>query len=298
MMRKIIESTYLDYIFLFGDVRTKRLDRGVQLSLGTGGKFLIMYEDDKCIGFLCYSLGPHFALIKNAYTRVEFRRKGVFTELLKYADQNEVLPMQMAVLEENDFGEIMLLPAILDVGFHKITTNKVYYCHRKDFHKWEEYMEAGGGKMVRLLERQGFEAVSFAEAPTELLEQLIQSENNSFENQLEVEQFFQKQERGLDLRLSHMAHKNGTLVAYCLVCGLQNGEVCFEQFSVAKEFRGTGVLILCFAKAMEQINPLECKGAWYEINEHNKESNAFRDKVLDKITSRRLTYGIYEYQEK
>lgn len=295
-MREIKEGSYLDYIFIFGEVRSKGLDNNVEYSLGTNGKFLILYEEGKSAGFLCYGCESGFARVISVYTREEVRRKGVCTELLQYAVQSEKLPMQLAVMmDRKDIS--MLLPIISNAGFHKLTTNVVYGCQVKDVHRWDEYMETSGGKMVRLLERQGFETVNFADASAVLKKQLLESGENHFQNKLDVACFFQQPTRGLKEELSYIVYKKDKLAAYCLVSQQQKKIVCFEQFSVAKEFQGTGILLLCFAKAMEQLKRVECERVWYEINEDNTSSNAFRDKVLEQITSDRRTCEIYRYQK-
>lgn len=82
-MRKIINSSYQDYTFLFWDSRTAYSDLHAKKSAAEN-HFYIMIEDNFPAGYICASSERDIFFVNYAYTAPERRACGIFTSLMKY----------------------------------------------------------------------------------------------------------------------------------------------------------------------------------------------------------------------
>lgn len=252
----------------------------------------MMYENRKAVGFLCFDLEKGVHTVLFAYTCPEKRRTGVFSELLQYAAEHASYPLRISVSEEME-GYEFVRSRVQRIGFRLDSVSIFYRCLSSDFGKWETYMEEKGDKLTGMLIRQGFSCDSFQETTEEILSEIYHSEENGFDNYLSVKPFFDYPTRGMDSHLSMAATKDGHLAAYCLVSHQDNDLICFEHMACAKKYRGQGIILLPFAQAMDRIREYGCSGIYYMISESNFSSNAFRRKVIDRVTSSQVRCEAY-----
>jgi hypothetical protein len=154
----------------------------------------------------------------------------------------------------------------------------------EDFLNWERYMDKVGNKFCEILIRQGFECVSFSEASESQLDELYHSDENEYRNTLSTKIFFDNKSKCLDKNMSFLATKDGKLAAYNLVSHPDAKSAVFEHISTSEEYIGTGCIFLPFAKSMEEFKKSGCRRAAYVMYEDNTHANAFRKKLLERLT--------------
>lgn len=297
-MKIIKESSYLDYIFLFGDDRTAYMDFAVKNTIETNGKLLILYEDISPLGLLCSSKENNCFRILYAYTREKYRKKGVLTMLLKYMTERLQESLMISIPQDHK-SYPFLQPLLLQTGFQLQSSCIVYSCEPKDYGKWAVYMEEKGNKLNAMIRRNGFECMSFQNAPENILNEIYYSGESDFDNPLPVQPFFDYPSRCMDKRMSFAAVKKGHLAAYSLVSRPGKHSAVFEQTAVSEKYRGSGVILLPFSESMNSVEDFQCTKASYAIYEDNLHSNAFRKKIVDRVTSskRRSENYIYRKEE-
>ena len=74
----------------------------------------------------------------------------------------------------------------------------------KDLSHWEQFMQKKGNRLCALIERLGFIAYSFSEAPAEFIDALYNSSYNEYGNRLDVRPFFDNEGRALDRDMSFL----------------------------------------------------------------------------------------------
>ena len=83
--------------------------------------------------------------------------------------------------------------------------------------KSDKFMAEHGHKFLEYFSRRNFKIYSFADAPQKYLEQLYHSQDNFFENPLDVKKFFDGYEKNLvEKNISCLSVKDDKLAAYYL----------------------------------------------------------------------------------
>ena len=290
----IQESGYTDYLLLFGDCRTIHTDSVVKSALRTGGVLYILRCGKKVCGYLCAEKESWGVRIGYAYTRPEVRGQGVFRRLMAYAAEELPRPVRLCISDRHSCFPYVQ-PVCRALGFTIYAKIQVFTGKSEDFFNWERYYQTTGEKLVRLLEKQGFHAVSFADAPDEIVEQIHFSAGGPFANELDAAPFFENPDRNMDWDMSFAAVREGAAEAYTLVSRPDSASAVFEHISVSRACRGTGVILLPFARSMELFREKGCRRAAYAMFETNRHANAFQKKLLPLVTSERklsLTYQL------
>lgn len=281
---KITDGSYLDYIFLFGEYRTAYTDICMKNSLFTNGHIYIAHCDNKAVGYIITENSSDKISVSYAFTVPQKRNCGVFSLLLKYVSDISHKTVDFRITENSDYYEIIKNSAE-KIGFVSEFSCIVYSCKSEDFRNWEEYMQMTGNKFCDILIRQGFVTLSFSDLNEIQTEKLLSSCSNEFENQLDIRPYLENPNKCLDKNMSFITLKNNEIAAYTLVSCPDEISVVFEQISSAKRYISSGVIILPFSKAMESFKKHACKRASYAMYENNIHANAFRYKLLEKLTS-------------
>jgi GNAT superfamily N-acetyltransferase len=276
----------MDYLFLFGDVRTAYSDMSVKTAIASDGNVFMAWEENHPVGYICLSEELEKTNILYAFTVPEMRRKGVFSELLAHAVQHSPRSLRLSISDSHKCYGI-ISHTCRKQGFEMQSSCIVYSGKSGDFIRWKEYMAGTGGTMCEILERQGFSCVSFADADQDLLDQILFSDKSEFGNQLDVRAFFENPYKRMNRNMSFAAVKDGELAAYTLVSSPDASSAVFEHISASRKQIGSGCILLPFSKAMESFEKYGCRRAAYAMYEDNEHANNFRKKLLDKVTSSR-----------
>ena len=283
-MIKIISGSYTDYVFLFAENRTAFSDLSVKGALNSGRKFYIMLENNLAAGYLCIANEENIARVLYIYTAPTYRNNGVCKILLKHACEKADRKVKVCI-SENAEAFPFIKKACLNLGFFEESSCIISSSgQEKDFSNWEKYMDKVGNKFCEILTRQGFECFSFNEAAETFIDELYHSDENEYKNTLSTKIFFDSASKFLDKDMSFLATKNGELAAYSLVSCPDFRSAVFEHISTAEKYKGTGCIFLPFAKSMEEFQRRGCNRAAYVMFEDNTHANAFRKKLLERVT--------------
>ncbi len=296
MTRKIINSSYTDYLCLFGDFRTAFSDLSAKIAYKFG-KLYIMMENDFPIGYICAENDDLFCNVIYAYTIPDKRNCEVFSELLRFIISTSDRDVRLNITENREsFTVVDHVRRKLNFAIE--STCIVFSGKSDDFGNWERYMEETGNKFCEILLRQGYKSISFAEADNSLIENLYHSKNSDFQNRLDVRPYINRKSKCLDKDMSFMAVKENTITAYTLVRRPNQKSAVFEHISVHEKYIGSGCILLPFASSMKMFKEFGCWRAAYAMYENNSHANAFRKKLLKKVTSSQKRSYNYIYYVK
>lgn len=290
MGRKIISGTYRDYIFLFGDSRTAYSDLCAKKSAADKNLY-IMLEDNFPAGYICANFSGGFYVVSCIFSA---QNSGVIVELLKYLTERAAVLVQISEHQEN-FGEIV--GACKALNFFEYSVLKTFRADWENIRTWKEnyfdkFMAERGHKYLEYFSRRGFEVYSFSEAPPKYLEQLYNSQENFFGNELNVKNFFDGYDKNLVAQdLSFLSAKDDKLAAYYLATSPDGKNIVVEQTSVAQKYLNSGAMLPLWDKFVRTLYERQCENMAFAVYLDNSPALKFDAKITKnlKLTSN-LTY--------
>ena len=286
----MIEGSYTDYRCLFGDHRTAYSDLCAQTATAGDGTLLILLDENGPCGYLCHTDEGQTDRIAYIFVVPHRRRQGIARTLLTHQLAQMTKEVWINLSETAAFYP-QVHALITSVGFFPANASTVYRSgEERGLEHWQSFMEEKGYAMNRLIERMGFTAYSFREAPAQFLDALYHSAENDYGNLLDVQIFFDGAGRALDMDMSFLLVHRGTdgekLAAYSLVVRPDAHTAVFEHMSVTEEFQHTGCVFLAISHSMDVFQREGCNRAAYTIYDDNKRANAFCRKIFDRVTAR------------
>lgn len=295
-MLVIKTASYLDYIFFFGGERTAYSDYSVKNALESGGKLYFMYEDKYAVGYICVAIEDNSSRIFYAYTKKENRNKGVLKRLLRHVAENARFSVRLNISEKQKYYRYVS-SACRSAGFSLQSSCIVFSGYSRDFFRWDDYMLNTGNRYIHMFEKWGFICTSFREADESIIDEIYYSDENEYENSLSVKPFFDCKSRCMDMDMSFAAIKDGHVAAYTLVSRPYKDGVVFEQISTSRRYMQTGIVLFPFVRAMDKFKEFGCKAVSYAMYEDNVQSNSFREKIINMLTSSRVRTYNYVYNK-
>lgn len=296
MTRKIISASYTDYLFLFGDFRTSFSDLSAK-SANENGMLYILMEGNFPAGYICVEKDENLCTVLYGYTVPDKRNSGIFSQLLRFVTEKADRDVKLSIAENRDCFPIAKHTAE-KLGFMLNSSCILFNGKTEDFSNWEKYMAETGDKFCGILLRQDYRCVSFADADIRLLDSLYNSGISDFQNRLDIKPYLKQESKCADMEMSFIAVKNGTVVAYTLVRRPDKKSAVFEHISVHEKYIGSGCILLPFASSMKMFKEFGCRRAAYAMYEENSHANAFRKKLLKKVTSSQKRSYNYIYRIK
>ena len=245
-------------------------------------------------GFLCVSDEIGAARITQAFTLPEYRKQGVFTELVKHVTETQKKNVRAGISKDH-LCYSFILKTLLKLGFLPGEKVTVFSCSRKDEDRWRRFMDQKGNRLCETLNRQGYRAVSFGELDEDLLTQLKFSDRSEYANIFHPSLYLENPANKLSWELSFAAVKDGKLSAYCLVTMGDEKSAMFDQISVSAGELGMGVILLPYVFSMERFFEMGLENAYYAMYGSNEHANAFRNKILTIFTTTETTMENYYY---
>lgn len=298
MERKIISGTYRDYLFLFGDSRTAFSDLSTKKSAAEKNLY-IMIEDGLPTGYICANVLENLCAVTYAYTVPEKRNHGVFTALLKYLTQLDAVYEVLISISENQENFESIVKICESAGFHKDSVVKTYRADWESLHTWkenyfDEFMASHGHKYLEYFARRNFKIHSFANAPEKYMDQLYHSQENFFENPLEIKRFFDSYDKNLvAMDISFISVKDDKLAAYYLTTSPDEKSVVIEQTVVAKKYLNSGVMLPLWDIFVRTLYERQCDNMAFAIYSDNSPALKFDEKITKNL---KLTNNsIYKY---
>ena len=275
---KIIRLGLLEYYIAFAGNHSALSNR-YAAQADAGGSIYGAKIDGTYAGFLCVSDEITAVRITYALTVPEYRKQGVFTELVKHVIETHKKIVRAGISKEHPCYSF-ILKTFLKLGFLPGEKVTVFSCSRKDEDKWRRFMDQKGKRLCETLKRQGYRAVSFGELSEDLLTQLKLSDRSEYANIFHPSMYLENPANRLSRELSFAAVKDGKLSAYCLVTMGDERSAMFDQISVTAGELGMGVILLPYVFSMERFFEMGLENAYYAMYGSNERANAFRNKIL------------------
>ena len=292
MARKIMQGSYMDYIFLFGESRSFHTDM-IAKALAEDGGICILWEDGMPAGYLMFSKSKTQKRvgISYVYTKEERRCRGICTDLVGHIVRN--VPYSSLIItinEKNEFYQTIVHIAEkygLKDSLACTTCRAPWESLRAwRYAYWDKFMEERGREYLRLFERQGFRLYSFEEAPRTYMEQLYDSHEagSEFDNPMGVRMYFDgKSKESVKQDVSTVVAKDGKLAAYFLVTSPDGKNFIIEQSVVAKEYRHSGIIFMMLADFVESVGKYQCKNVALAVYDDNPHAISYVRKVIKNL---------------
>ncbi len=270
--------SFIEYMISFAGTRTAYSDRCAE-EADNGGMLVCAKLGGEYAGYICAVGEESMIRVTYAFTRAEFRRQGIFRALMNY-----ITGAAPAVVRVNISGTHesygITVGVCKELGFVPGESVTVFTCRPEDDSGWRGYMDSRGTRLCEFLKRHGYGTVSFADADDDIISQIRGSCRSEYGNTFDITAYFDNPARKLSKELSFAAVKDGKLAAYTLVTRPAEKKAVFEQISDSSAERGSGVILLPFAAAMDKFFELGCTLSSYAMYGSNKQANAFRKKLL------------------
>ena len=230
-------------------------------------------------GFMCVSDEIASVRITHAFTLPEYRKQGVFSELVKHVTETQKKNVRAGISKDHPCYSF-ILKTLFRTGFLPGESVTVFSCSRKDEDRWHRFMDQKGKRLCETLNRQGYRAVGFGELNEDLLTQLKFSDRSEYANIFHPSMYLENPANKLSRELSFAAVKDGKLSAYCMVTMGDESSAMFDQISVSAGELGMGVILLPYVFSMERFFEIGLENAFYAMYGSNEHANAFRNKIL------------------
>lgn len=291
---EITPMTMLEYMLCFAGERSALSDQYVVES----EKYNLLFSaraDGAYAGYLCLIPDADTLRIAYVFTAEPYRRQGVCTAMIRFVIDRVRIPVRISIV--TSFACRDAIAAVSKkLGFEQIESVEVFTCKRENYPAWLQFMEQKGNRLCAFLEHRGYEAVRFADADEDLLRQIKESTRSEYANTLDPAPFLEIPEKKMSWTMSWAARKDGQLAAYTLVTQISPAKVIFEHISDSKKERGTGCILLPFARAMETFGTSSNEMVSYAMYGSNDHANAFRKKLLNVLNSDSITSENYLYK--
>ena len=285
--------TILEYMLAFIGQRSALADQYARES----DRYSLLFSakaDEKYAGFFCLIPDSGVLRIAYVYTLPEFRMQGVCTAMMRSVIENTRIPVRTNIVSDHAFhGAVKAVCEKL--GFKPKESLQVFTCQRENYPAWVDFMERRGNRLCAYLEHKGCEAVSFKDMDEDLRRQLMESAHSDYKNTMDPSPFLMLEEKNLSWDMSFAAVRDKKLAAYTLVTQMSETKVIFEQISDSAAERGTGCILLPFARAMEAFGNSSCETVSYAMYGSNYHANAFRNKLLNVLNTASVASENYYY---
>ena len=290
---EIQRLNFAEYQILFMGMHTP-ISRRFAAQAEKNGWIFGAWVGGSCAGFLTAEEETEDIRITHAFTVPSFRKKGVFTGLIRHMTEEQNRIIRVTVSSGN-----VCFPTVRDVclslGFRKGESVSVFVSSSRTKPEWNAFMKLRGERLCQTLKRQGYRALSFQDMDKDLLEQLGNSDRSEYGNVFHPSLYLENPAKRLDRDMSFAAVKDGKLAAYSLVAMGDDDSAVFDQISVSKEESGHGVILLPFACSMARFYERGIPAAYYAMYESNRHAGAFRSAVLEILPTEERTIENYFY---
>ena len=288
------ELTDIEYLIAFSDGRTALSDACVRQA-SECGRLYCERADDTYRGFLCTETEGRTARILYAYTKPEFRGRGIFTSLAEHVVQTAEGDVRISIPERHPcFAEVDAVCRRL--GFAPTESLHTFSFDRSQEGAWQRTKQAQRfDACCAWLNRSGCEAVFFADADADILRQIENSHHSSFGNQLDPAPFFRLPSKNLSYTLSCAAVKEGRVLAYSLLSQQSREAVIFEQIASASAAREPGVILLPYMYSTDRFFESGYDRCAFAIYPSNTASNRIRQTLEKEL---RLTENVTRQYKK
>lgn len=276
---QILPMTMFEYALAFGKERTYLSDRSIQKA-NTRGRMFSMQEEDDYIGFICTAYEYENEIITYAFTKEQFRNRGVFASLAEHIFHTSEKDVRLEILANHPcFKHID--NSLSRIGCCSREGMHYFLLENNDLSVWHQLK-----KHYRLdeccewLKRNGYLIYSFSGADESIIEQIKCSHSSEFQNELNPYIFFENKDVEIIDDMSFAVVEGEKLIAYTLLLkGVDNG-VVLQQLATSAETKNSGVITLALTASMDYFFNNHYSKCAFAIHPQNSRSINLK-KLLD-----------------
>ncbi len=260
-----------------------------------GGKCFIAYLDEAPAGYLVTAYQYEREYISQLFVLPGLRGRGVAQALIKEIVRGGAIEIMASVSDAHEHAP-ELMHIFEKLGFKKSKGKNMFRCYGDDlWDRWDAFMKKKGSRMCDTLRRQGYSTVTLAEASEELLEQYRHTSETEYHNILNHQHLIMP---GAEVTrdVSVLCVREGRLSAYVFAYMPDKYSAIFKTLSSSEVLRGSGVVLLPLAEAFARVREKGCEQFLFSMDEVDARANAFRNKVLGNVITKktqRFTYSYY-----
>lgn len=289
------KCSYRDYIFLFGKCRNGYADLAARRAADENSLYMLCYGR-AAYGFICVTYLRDYLCITHIAVLPQYRGGGFAQELLRFAlslGSKVIMAVSEGLASYQAIRHILL-----KIGFKNLTYSWIYHSTSRedDFLSWFSFMAEKGWRMCNVLKRSGLKAVAFRDLTSEQIKYINNSPYNDYRNVLTPSAILNKQ-CGVELDVSCAACAGEKIVSYVLAHKYGEKSITFDNISVDMGYVGMGTILLPFAYSMEAVRRKGYVSVSYKMYSDNKRANAFRKKLLGKLTGSRTRCAEFVFEK-
>jgi len=281
------------YNELFTGYTTLYTDKCAQ-DADKGGKALFAYLDGEAAGYMFIEKDRGMYGIKHIFTKPELRGRGVMQALVRTAAEECGHSVGTSLSDSHEF-----FPAAAHVfekcGYERRNGRYIYRCDDEElWERWDAYMQKSGKRLCDTLRRQGFETLTLADAPEELLQQFRETPHSEYKCE-QNHQHLILPGADVDPEVSVMVTLHGRLAAYVFSYMPDRISAIFQTLSSSAALHGSGVILLAITEGLAKVRERGVTRLVFSMEEAGASANAFREKVLSVLVSKRSRIVSFTY---
>ena len=273
------------YSEFFAGFTTLYTDRCAERAAGNGAAFFA-YLDGVPAGYMFIEKKRGVSGIIHVFTKPELRGRGVMQALVRTAAEECGHSVGTSLSDSHEF-----FPAAAHVfekcGYERRNGRYIYRCDDEElWERWDAYRKKTGDRLCHTLRRQGFETLTLAEAGEDLLRQFRETPYSEYKCE-QNHQHLILPGADVDPEVSVMVTLHGRLAAYVFAYMPDRCSAIFQTLSSSAALHGTGVILLAITEGLARVREHGATRLVFTMEETGESANAFREKVLSVLVSRR-----------
>ena len=281
------------YSEFFAGFTTLYTDRCAERVAENGAAFFA-YLDGVPAGYMFIEKKRGVSGIIHVFTKPELRGRGVMQSLVRAA-VSECETGTVTSLSDSHEHFQTAAHVFEKCGFDRRDGRYIYRCDSEDmWARWDAYMQKSGKRLCDTLRRQGYQTVTLADAPEELLQQFRETPHSEYKCEQNHQHLILP---GAEVtpEVSVMLTLKGRLAAYVFSYMPDRISAIFQTLSSSAALHGSGVILLAITEGLAKVRERGVTRLVFSMEEAGASANAFREKVLSVLVSKRSRIVSFTY---
>lgn len=290
----IEEMEMFEYILAFNNERTLLSDNSAKKA-SENGRMFCMKESGKYLGFICTKYerqcasGIILEIITFAYTKEQYRNKGVFTSLVEHVFNTAEKSVELNILNNHPFYKTVD-SCLKKMGLKNTETFHYFSLDtKKDLSIWKKIKKENHlEECCNWLKTNGYQLYNLSQVDDSVIEQLKNSRNSEFQNELNPAEFFEPSFDGEIVDdLSFVVLRENKLESYVISLKSNDNGIILQQLASSKETKNKGIIMLILTAYVDNY----CK------NKYSKITYGILPYNIPSISLKRIFEGYFDIAE-
>lgn len=276
---RIVPMTMFEYALAFRKERTYLSDRNIKKA-NTRGRMFSLQEEEDHIGFICTAYEYENEIITYAFTKEQFRNRGVFASLAEHIFRTSEKNVRLEIRVDHPcFKQIDNSLSRINCCNHE--GMHYFLLENNDLSVWHQIKKHYHlDECCEWLKRNGYLIYSFSGADRSIIEQIKCSHSSEFQNELNPYIFFENKDFEIMDEMSFAVVEGEKLIAYTLFLKGADNSVVLQQLSTSAETKNSGVIMLALTASMDHFFNNHFSKCAFAIHPQNYRSLSLK-KMLD-----------------